>query len=293
MATLIKTTEEIQKYVSVDINLQQKSVLPYLHHGQQQIVRLLGKTLYNALNEHYNSEESESATLDALLPYVQRPLANFAVHYGLSALNVTIGPTGIGVINTQNIAPASQARTDALKQDLLDRAYDAMESLLEFLEENITDYPLWAASDAYAHQYSLLITSARRFDEKYRIQRSRLQFLEWIPTMRQIEALQIKPQIGHEMLGELKTQFKAGNMTDANEIIYEYLQNALANLTAGQKEKDEAARTVGINFLMSAKRYMDENIAEYPTYAASSVYSAAKPPYTAYTNDPDSNFIVI
>lgn len=291
---LIKTTEEIQQYVSVDINLQQKSVLPYMFHGENQIVRLLGKALYNTLHEYYNDDEATpDAALDALLPHVQRPLANFAIHYGLSALNVSINPTGIGVINTQNIAPASKDRTDALKKDLMDAAQDAMESLLEFLEENIDDYDDWTTSEAFAFQYDVLITSARKFDEIYRIERSRLKFLEWKPRMKDVEFLEIAPVVSQDFIDELKEQIMDCDLTEENEKILTYLQKALAYITAGQMLKDDKLVQVGTNFLMSGKRYMDTNISDFATYAASTAYDVAKPPYTRYINDPDSNFVVI
>ena len=107
MALILESTE-IQNYIAIDVSFQQRSILPYLKNGETQVVRLLGKNLYNALDAYYNADEPDvDAALDALLPYVQRPLVNFAYCYGLSTLNVNIGPTGIGVVSTQDIAPAS------------------------------------------------------------------------------------------------------------------------------------------------------------------------------------------
>jgi hypothetical protein len=292
---MINTTTEIQQYVSVDINLQQKSVLPYIEQGKNQIERLLGKVQYAALYEWYNSiyqgDHEDATEYAALLPYVQRPLANFAIFYGLSALNVVVGPTGIGVVSNQNIAPASKDRTEALKKDLLEAAYDAMESLLVFLEENKDDYPFWEYSEAYADQYDVLITSARKFDEIIRIERSRLKYLEWRPVMKDVEWLQIAPQISTAYLDELKSKQQAGTLTDPDKAILPYLHRALAYLTRFRDTKAEEDRSIGLHFLMMAKAELDTNPDSYPTYKASGVFKSPEKDYRRIKNETDSKFM--
>lgn len=291
---LLKTTDELKNYVAVDVNMQHTSLEPYLQQGKSQVVRLLGKTLYNALDVyHNNSEATEVPAYDSLIPYVQRCLANFAMYYGLSALNVSIGPNGIGVVSTDHVAPASKDRTDALKSDILNAAWDAMEEMLEFLEENIDDYSAWESSDAYAMQYDTIITSARKFDELLRIDRSRLKYLEWKPTMRDVELLVLAPQVGSDFLSELKTQIAAGSLTVANIAVLTHLQKALAYITRSQmmdENKNDFERT-GLNYLTGAKKIMDDSIVEYPTYAASDAYDAVTS-YKRYENDEDSKFFV-
>jgi hypothetical protein len=292
---MINTTAEIQQYVSVDINLQQKSVLPYIEQGKNQIERLLGKVQYEALNEWYNDiyqgDHEDATEYAALLPYVQRPLANFAIFYGLSALNVVVGPAGIGVVSNQNIAPASKDRTEALKKDLLDAAYDAMESLLVFLEENKDDYPFWEYSDAFADQYDVLITSARKFDEIIRIERSRLKYLEWRPVMKDVEFLTIAPQISGAYMSELKTKQEAETLTDADKEVLPYLQRALAYLTRFRSSNDENDKNIGTHYLMSAKAILDETPDNYPTYKASGVFKSPEKDYRRIKNESDSKFM--
>ncbi|NCD41654.1 MAG: hypothetical protein EOL88_06125 [Bacteroidia bacterium] len=295
---MIKTTAEIQQYVSVDINFQQKSLLPYIEQSKTQIIRLLGKEQYNELENWYNLAEGETqpgnaAELEVLLPYVQRPIANFAIFYGLSALNVVVGPTGIGVVNTQNLAPASKDRTDTLRNDLIAAAYDAMESLLVFLEENKEDYPLWENSEAYSEQYDVLITSARRFDEIYRIDRSRLKYLEWRPVMRDVELLEMAPLVSSDLMDEIKGELKDNAVSNENQIVLPYLQKALAYITASRANKDEKLYTDGMRFLMAAKAILDTNVDSYPAYRDSGVWKSPEKAYKRYENTEESKFFVI
>jgi len=291
---LIKTTDELKDYIAVDINFQQRNLAPYLDQGKSEVVRLLGKTLYNALDEYHNDPSSNERPLfDALIPYAQRCLANFALHKGLSALNVTIGPTGIGVVNTDHIAPASKDRTDALKADLLNAAHDAMEDMLEFLEENIDDYPAWESSQAYALQYDTIIPSARIFDELLRIDRSRLTFLEYKPTMSDMETLVLSTHVSNEYLDELKAEIKTQSVSTENNKVLQMLQKALAYLTKSKhtKDKQDEYERIGTQYLMNAKRYMDANITDYPVYAASSAYIAPNT-YKRHENTEDSSFFI-
>lgn len=288
---LIKTTAELQQYISLDVNLQETSFNPYLQQGKSQVVRLLGKPLYEALDAYHNNESAEEPTYDVLIPYVQRCLANFALFYGLSALNVSIGPNGIGVVNTDHVSPASKDRTDALKADLLNAAYDAMEDMLEFLEENIDDYTLWSSSDAYALQYDTIIPSARKFDEILRIDRSRLKYLEWKPTMKDVESLTIAPQVSEVYLAELRSQIKTDTLTAKNEIILPWLQKALAYITHSIQVQEKTAMFLqtGTEYLMAAKKMMDNDIENYATYAASDAYDGVTS-YQRYENTADDKF---
>lgn len=289
--SLIKSIDDIKNFLSVDISMQTKTIEPYYKPAEQHVIRLLGKEQYEELDDYYNFSDEAVEELDALLPYVQRPVVNFAYFLGLSMLNVSIGENGIAVISNSNLTPASKQRTDDLKADLEKAAYDALESLLEFLEQHTDDYPLWESSDAYTYQYEYLITSARRFDELLRINRSRLTFLNWRPTMADVETLQIHPLISKDYCDELKTQMKSDTVTEANLVVLPHLQKALAYLTASI-ELDEKYQMRGQQYLMEAKKIMDTSPESYPTYTASTAYVATLTSYQKYENTEDSKFFV-
>lgn len=289
--SVIKNIDDVKNFLSVDVSMQNKTIEPYKKPAEEEVIRLLGKDQFEELDDYYNFSDEAIEELDALLPYVQRPVVNFAYYKGLSMLNVSIGENGIAVVSNSNLTPASKQRTDDLKADLENAAYDALESLLEFLEENIDDYPLWEASDAYAYQYEYLITSARRFDELLRINRSRLTFLNWRPTMADVEILQIHPLVSKEFCEELKEELKDGTVSEANQVVLPLLQKALAYLTASI-ELDKKYEMRGTQYLMEAKKIMDTTPADYPTYAASSAYVELTS-YAKYENLEENNFMVI
>lgn len=293
---IVKTATEIQQFITVDSNFDYKKILPYIPLAEDELKRILGPEQYTELDDYYNGPNSGITELDELLPYAQRPVVYFALVKGFAKINVSINNNGIGVVMNDNLAPASKERTADLKQSLVDDAWDAMEYMLQFLEDNMDNYPSWEASDAFAYQYQYLISSARKFDELYKIKRSRITFLDWRPTLEDIELQQIIPQIGQEMMDELKTQIKTSMLTAPNAKILPWLQKALAYLTAAEKvdpkQIDPRVQSSGEGYLMMAKAYMDENPTDFPTYTASSAYDADLTSYQPYENDEDINIVV-
>lgn len=288
---LIKSIEDVKKYLSIDISMNTRTIEPYYKPAEEQLIRLLGKELFDEIDEYCNYGETEDPELDLLLPYVQRPVVNFAFFLGLSMLNVSIGDNGIAVVSNSNLTPASRERTDTLKHDLEQAAYNAMESLLEFLEDNQEDYPLWKSSEAYSYQYDFLISSGRGFDELLRIDRSRLTFLNWRPTMADVEFRDIMPAVSKEFIQELKDQIKSGSVTGANRVVLPLLQKSLAYLTAAI-EYNEGYETRGRQYLMQAKRILDAAPDKYPAYKTSNAYIANQKSYSKYDNTTGSNFFV-
>ena len=281
--SIVKTSDDIKKYISVDASFDYNSVLPYIELAEDEVKRVLGDQ-FKELDDYFNAANSGLPELDALLPYAQRPVVYFAVLKGLDKLNVSIGNNGIGIISNANLAPASKDRVENLRKSITDTAWDSLEYLLQYLEENEDLYPEWENSDAYAYQYQYLISTARKFDELYKINRSRLTFLEWRPTMADVEKLQIEPKVSKEMMDELKSQIKTNSVTTANAKILPFLQKALAYLTAAIK-RDPKMQQPGEKYLMMAKATMDADPDSYPTYTASDIYDSTITGYQTYEND--------
>jgi hypothetical protein len=289
--SLIKTTEEVQEFLPVTSGFDYSAVLPFVDIVTREIIKILGKEQYDDLNDYYEADIGGIPAYDSLLPYAQRPLAFFAFIQGFDVFNVSIGNNGFGIINSGNIAPASKQRTDALLQNFKDNAYNGLEMLLVFLEENKADYVSWESSDAYALQYKYLINSALMFDKLYPINESRLTFLNWRREMADIEKLQIEPIISTELLAELKTQIKADTVSAKNAIILPTLQKGLAYITAGNKEDKQAYVKKGELYINTVQTLINSAPDDYSTFKNSSIYVVDKVAQD-FENDPDSNLIM-
>ncbi len=289
---LIQTTEEIKQFLLTDASFDPKSILPFIPLAEKEVLRVLGQIQYDELHDYYIGGGGGIPELDELLPMVQRPLVFFAFLQGMDILNVVITNTGIGVVSTTNLAPASEKRTIALKENILDNAWGNMEALLEFLELHLEAYTNWSKSSAFAYQYEYLISSALKFNEFIPIERSRIAFLQLRPVMADVELLIMSPVVSAKLLDEIKDQISYGNVTTLNAVILPYLQRALAYYTYGEVYKSQTHNSKAVAFLMEAKKILDLSPDDYPLYRDSDSYISDLENYQTYENDEEINIVV-
>jgi len=309
---LLKTTEEIRQYLKVDISEKESSFLPYIPDATQKYIKpYLGSDQLTELDEYYNdSEVEEDPLLDNLLTHVQRALAKFTFLMAAPNLDLNVSEGGFTVRSTQNQAPASRERVDRFMQSLERQAWDNIEMLLAFLEENKGDYPLWVESDAYTMAMRNFINSAGEFDSLVPIDRSRLAFMQLRPIMDNIELTEIEPNISIELCTAIKEQMLSGELSEANEKILPDIKRSVANLTFGNinlrdttgsmetqyshhmifnQEKREEYKRLGKWCLGEVIKIIEASPDDYPEYVESGLYDPASTPYE---NTEDSGLFV-
>src|SRR5690606_37431018 len=75
----------------------------------------------------------------------QEVVSNLGVMYALPVISVNIGANGISVVKTEQVAPASQWRTNQVLESLAEVGHKAIDALLSFLEEKKADFVTWAS----------------------------------------------------------------------------------------------------------------------------------------------------
>ena len=152
-----------------------------------------------------------------ILPMIQATLANFMLVHQIPIQQVTIESSGITRKENANFKSAYQNQINQLIAEHFERAYNHLETLLAFLEENESDYPTWTTSDAYSKNRAFFINSATDFQEQYPIIRGRITFKSLFSTMRDVEALYIKVLLGDAFYEELKTKIEDKTAFSAKE----------------------------------------------------------------------------
>jgi len=293
---LINTLADYKKYLKIAGTVNIDSLLPFINDAQgkhEYLRRWLGADLLALLEEYYNdSEATPVADLDALLPYVQNVLAKFAMYLAIPALDLQITEGGFAVIANQNLSPASQARVESLRSNMLQQGWDAVEELLRFLEEGQESYADWVSSEGYTETFSNFVRNAAEFTKIVNINGSRLKFQELRPLMDNVDMLQIEPAISKDLADEIRTQLQDGELEPEIEKIFPMLQRAEANLAAFDAGMGDQYRILGLNFLALVKRIIDENIEDYPIYAESDVYTASRTAYNTFDNEEDNKIFV-
>lgn len=293
------------------------------------IIPLIGKEQYDDINDAYNATTPTlSSEQAALLPYLQKALAPYSMYLWIPSGQLSIGDNGIRIANTETHKTAFQWQIDKLERSLIRQGGVAADSLLQFLEENKSDYTLWTDSESYNDFKSTFITSALQFSKIYAaLGYSRTNFIAIRSTMKMIEDLDIQSELGEEYYLELQDEHLSGSLTEENKKVYNIMIKAIAHLTIARaiatlsvsfdergvlnfnsksntttldnKEpaKDQMitkleveAEKIGKSYIQKLKKFLADNISDYSTYASSSAYDDQSTASFYKNSESDTNY---
>lgn len=245
---------DLKKVLPITRSFSHSNLVADIRHIENREVRktLLGPTLYDSLNTKYNNApETLTDPEKALLEYVQPVVANLAVWLYLDKGNVIIDDNGISAVHGDDRKPAFEWQVVRLQKSLKTTGFNAIDDLIDFLEDNVGDYPTWASSVANDKARAFFINSARDFHYYVDIQESRWIYLSVLPIMRRVEKQHIMATLCKELFDEIKSQIENNNVSANNEMLMDGLKGAAAHLT-WSKALNELAVTIddaGIHLL--------------------------------------------
>jgi len=298
----------MRKYLRISLSEKEASWEPWIQPATDKYIRpILGDVLLAELDDDYNAESHEDE-LETLLPYVQAPLAKFIMFLAVPNLDLQVSEGGFTVNNTQSQSPASRERVLAFQSSLEGQGWDAIETLLRFLESNIDDYPTWETSDQYTLAIRNLVNSAETFDKYYGIDKSRLVFNRYRAVMDSVDLLVIKPAISENMFDVIMAEIKAGSVSTSNAKVLPLLQGAevfgalAENMDKAKYEgvgveintkffqqDQEKYRLQSVRYLNAAIDVMRNSPDDYPEYRDSDSYQTAVEPFE---NDEENGVFV-
>lgn len=226
--SIIQNIEQLKKLVKINSSIPFSSVSPFLNTAQEiYLVRYLGRELLTKINDENMPEKyielcNKAASAEGLL----------AMWLGNAELSVRISDSGFTVERTDTLAPASDSKIAEVKQSLCMRAFQHLDSLLEYLEDHVVEFPEWALSRYYSGTVDNYIRSARQFQDtgSVNIQSSLLRFEEMRPLMRQVQDRYVREMLGEELDTQLRSK---ENITDEHERkLFDYACKFIANKTA-------------------------------------------------------------
>ena len=234
---LFSTIAELKKYVSVNSDIELESIEGKVFDAARKyITDWLGSVTYNNLVTAY-AAASLTTEQAALLPYVQRALANFSLFEYTAVGSIQFQETGIMRIETENDKTAYKYQINELKKSLIETGFDSLELMLEFLEENEGDYSDWVSSDGYTMNKEFFINSSKDFKKAYYIFKGRYTFDILRNLMDDLECFSILPCIGQPYFDELKSEILAKSVTTENKIALKIIQKAVAHFTINEGVK--------------------------------------------------------
>lgn len=303
---LFKTIDQIKEYFSFLAQSDVKFLKPHIIRAENKYMRkYLGSEFYITLNDYVADNGETDETLEDLLEVLRPALGAFAVKDAVSQLNLVLTDSGFAVTESTGLAPASKQRTDDLKAELEESAWDGIEAMLQFLEENKENYAEWVASDGYTQAHRNLINSAVEFFDLVNLETSRLMFSRLRAIMDNVETLVIAKEISSELLDEIKEQIEDDSVSDDNDAILPDLKRALANLTIAAHVPEEKSENqsvadkyninaerrkqyeqTGVSYLARAIKTIKDTPDNFPAYEESALYTAPVAPFENLEENP-------
>lgn len=231
---LFKDTNKLKEYCELT-SANFASVKPTLRHVEAvRLTPLIGKELYTALNDAYTAASTEadlSEVLQDLLEGCRKVIAPyFAFHFTPKA-EVKLGDGGAMRQETQSSKTAYKDQVARFREANLQEAEQQSELLLEFLDENKADYPLWTASKAFEKYQQLFIKTAFSFNELFPSHSPYRNYWAMRSKMVQVEQQNIKHAIGETLFDALKERDAAGTLTEMDAKLLYKLNCSIAYLT--------------------------------------------------------------
>ena len=235
---LINDVDTLRQYVTVGNDLNFQSIKPSLFTAEQKYLRqFLGGALYTFLVEN-----AANTAYARLIGHAQNVAAKFALWLYIIPGGVQIDDAGIYMAKTTDMWRLSPQEIGTLRLSYLEEAMDALELMLEELEENVSKpsqstlpqdynpYELWHESATRKRYAGLFINSGHVFSEYVELYRSNLTFFMMHDIIRRVELHTIAPLLG-DYYATLKgmTEIEGPHL-----ILYHCTLEAIAMLAAAQ-----------------------------------------------------------
>lgn len=249
---LIRTPQEVKKYLRIDITANSADTLPDINTAERKyLVPVLGNTLYSLLQQAYDTDVIPGTRYAALLELAQAVIAPLAYFNDRALINVRITEAGFRKSMTADQAPVYKWDYQALASALQERGMEAIENLLALLEQQADTYPEWKNDPVYGIYTSSIIRTGTVFNESYPLAFPRYCFLQLQPIIRMVEDMYISKSIGAVFFSSLKSMVRPGSGPEME--VLRLLRNAIANLTvyhaAGRMGVQVTARGFIVNLL--------------------------------------------
>lgn len=288
---MIITTEQAKKHLKLNTSLSKDNFAPFIPDAERKYIKpFLGEELFSLIDAYAsNPIELESPRLAALFPYVEVALSRFTLLIAAPSLDLHVGEQGFGVISSGSIAPASRDRVRDFMASIEKLAWDNIEDMIRFLENNKDDYSEWVQSEAFTMHTKNLINSAVQFSKFVDIEESRLTFHRLRQDMANVEDRWVKTLISEEQFDAFIEMLRDGESFSPmqSKLLY-HLQSFVANLVAFLSLNRNAKDTADFHFA-EARSIINKFPDEFPLFAASTLFDGARKPFYSFTNSDESS----
>lgn len=271
---IVNSTETLRKHLSVNGTINFDNLMPYCKQAERKFLKpVIGKAQIEVFDS-YN--ENDEVVLDAI-ELAEEVISNHGYYLNLPIGAVQISDSGIHVADHEGARAASDKQFKELQRSFLRASHEALDELLEFMEESPDKFPVWVASDQFSVYKDLLVHKTKVFNTYYHIFNSRQTFMALRPTIVTVEDQYISPAIGSELLDALK----ADQTIDERKQVKKYLQQSIVAFTV--------MKTVSNGMFVMDAKGMHMRFDELPYEKSSSSSNKAMSDFLLRTKDSKEN----
>lgn len=203
--------------------------------------RLLGASLLSDLREYADDLEppiEDITKFEELLTLCQLAIGNITFSDKVQGQSVIISQGGISVLNSDSEKSASDSRLNALREELRNTGFNALESVLAHLYSNGANFPSFAAKTS-------LLPLLSDFEEYHSLSGSMLSFFALQPIIRRSEQA-IKELLGSELYTEI-VELSVSDTSIKQDVKYHACSFlALASAASGLQELPVKVGEMGV-----------------------------------------------
>jgi len=226
-------------------------------------------------------EDSESAMGEILRPLVKRLACIMAFLEEMHGLDVVLTATGFGVVSTQDTAPASKMRVDALDGDLRRKEWLTRADLITHLFK----VEGWSMTEQRLINVPTLFYYFPMLEQYAAISRPKPE--DWsmnVPVMLAADN-HLRKHISYAYMEELLQQLTSNTLTQANRPVVVICQRYIGAVIAQNRQLQEETYMRLINRL-------EADLSLYPTYADSEAFRLNHfTPYENHAEDSAFHFV--
>lgn len=232
---LFKTSNTLKEFAQLAGELDLSSIRITMEGVEEKYLRpVLGATLLNSLQTAYKAAANDAAFTGAaniaLLDMCRRVTAPFFCYHFAPKTDVQVSDAGVQRTETATNKTAYQYQNTAYRTANYEQGEEAIEKLIEFLENNKANYSSWVDSAEFKQYRSLFIKTAADFNYQYPSHTPYRNFWAMRPKMVDVESLIIRKFLGTTIFAALKAkdQLSAPGFTDKEKLLLEYIKKITA-----------------------------------------------------------------
>ena len=225
MSNFFPDIQTLKKFIggAANLSIEIEDLAPTIHSAAVKYLKPWLGSYYNTVHDGY-PYVTPDAKKGLLSPYIQRTLAHFTMYEYSKVGGVQFSGAGLTRTETESQKTAYKYQENEYRAYMLDHAYEALDELLIYLEDNKIDHTAWPDINR-AKSRAHFVNYAEEFRAVYSANISRQTYDVLRPLLTDIDLFAIRPILGDTLYDYIKAKILANtSYTDEEKELIALLQ---------------------------------------------------------------------